>query len=121
MVGRPIIQGVELKLSPCLFHTGAKGRPSIRIFSTADRVYTKYTSFETRTRRLMDVYEELEDIQFTQVERKCAHMMMILVKNNINNNSNIMTREIKKKHDAYRKRWEESIHPLEKSSNLLGF
>ena len=66
----------------------------------------------------MDVYEELEDIQFTQVERKCAHMMMILVKNNINNNSNIMTREIKKINMMHiqktRKKWEESIYPLEK-------
>ena len=34
---------------------------------------------------MMDVYEELEDIQFTQAERKCAHMM-ILVENNVNSN-----------------------------------
>ena len=40
----------------------------------------------------MDDYEELEDIQFTQAEHKCAHMRL-LVKNNVNNNSNTKNRE----------------------------
>ena len=71
----------------------------------------------------MDVYEELEDIQFTQVERKCAHMMMILVKNNINNNSNIMTREIKKNmmHIVKGGRNLYTHWKNRKSSNLFGF
>ena len=56
---------------------------------------SKYTSFETPTRRMMDVYEELKDIQYTQAKWKCAHMM-ILVNNNVNNNSNIKNREIQK-------------------------
>ena len=81
-----------MKVSPWLFHPGAKGCPPIRIFSTTDGEYTKYTSFETRTRRMMDDYEELEDIQFTQAEHKCAHMRL-LVKNNVNNNSNTKNRE----------------------------
>ena len=44
---------------------------------------------------MMDVYEELKDIQYTQAKWKCAHMM-ILVNNNVNNNSNIKNRKIQK-------------------------
>ena len=44
----------------------------------------------------MDVYEELEDIQFNQAEGKCSHMR-ILVKNNVSNNRNIKNREVQKK------------------------
>ena len=44
---------------------------------------------------MMDVYEELKDIQYTQAIWKCAHMM-ILVINNVNNNSNIKNWEIQK-------------------------
>ena len=34
------------------------------------------------------LYEEVKDITFKEVERRCSHIM-ILVKNNVNNNSNI--------------------------------
>ena len=39
-------------------------------------------------------YEELEDIQFTQAERKCTHM--IISEKNINNNSKFKNRKIQK-------------------------